>query len=25
MVEKLSPDARRKVLGENVMKVYNCS
>ncbi len=24
MAEKLSPDTRRKVLGENVMKVYNC-
>ena len=24
MAEKLSPDARRKVLGDNVMKVYNC-
>ena len=25
MAEKLAPDARRKVLGDNVMKVYNCT
>jgi predicted TIM-barrel fold metal-dependent hydrolase len=25
MAEKLAPDARRKVLGDNVMKVYGCA
>ncbi len=25
MAEKLSPDARRKVLGDNVMKVHGCT
>lgn len=25
MAEKLTPDARRKVLGDNVMKVYGCA
>ena len=25
MAEKLSPEARRKVLGDNVLKVYNCA
>jgi predicted TIM-barrel fold metal-dependent hydrolase len=25
MAAKLAPDARRKVLGDNVMKVYNCA
>jgi predicted TIM-barrel fold metal-dependent hydrolase len=25
MAEKLSPDARRKVLGDNVLKVYKCA